>query len=110
VRDLDDYHVLDLDTFVWLPLPPAQNCYPPGRGGVQSVIPLENNEGWLMLGIIPIIVVVAENLKFDSAVRFVTIVGGMHSDHGSNMPVFRDDVILVKPYLGAMRSAGNIDS
>ena len=21
VRDLDDYHVLDLDAFVWLPLP-----------------------------------------------------------------------------------------
>ena len=50
VRDLDDYHVLDLDAFVWLPLPAAQSCYPPGRGGVQSVIPLANNRGWLMLG------------------------------------------------------------
>ena len=27
----------------------------------------------------------------------------MHSDRGSHMPVFRDDVIVVKPNLGAIR-------
>ena len=62
-----------------------------------------------MLGNI-LIKVVAENLKLTVLFDFVTIVGGMHSDHGSNMPVFRDDVILVKPNLGAMRSAGNVYS
>ena len=66
VRDLDDYHVLDLDTFAWLPLPPDQSRYAPGRGGVQSVIPLENNEGWLMLGNN----ISAVNLKYIVLFRF----------------------------------------
>ena len=145
VNDLDDFHVLDLDLFMWLPL---NHSYPPGRGGVQSVVALPDGDGWLLLGDknVPVIVFhcclrhllsaifeskilikirilfVIQTLRcifsyfycyLRSFLRYILlrrnfatvfIAGGMHSDVGTDMPVFRDDIIHVKPFLGAFRS------
>jgi len=69
VRDFDDFHVLDLATLTWVPM---NYSNPALRGGVNAVVFSGFLGQWLFSG-------------------------GMHSDAGSNMPVFRNDLVSIQP-------------
>eukprot|EP01038_Epipyxis_sp_PR26KG_P006450 gene6450-8872_t len=72
VIDIADFHVLDVDTMLWLP-----NKYefsPSYGGGVQSSVSVKPGE--------------------------YIITGGMNTPHGSNINLFLKDVLLFHPRIG----------
>ena len=66
VIDACDFHILDLQTYCWLPF---QLSLPVMRGGVNANIKC-NNQLWMLSG-------------------------GMHSNEGEDMPQFKNDVVCI---------------
>jgi hypothetical protein len=72
VIDACDFHILDLLTHSWLPV---EYSLPLLRGGVNgSLLRDEEGEGgWMWI-----------------------LSGGMHSNEGEDMPIFKNDVVCIQ--------------